>query len=204
MAPLFFKMFTGIVEETGIVRSFEERSDAWRLVIEAAQILSDIKLGDSVSVNGCCLTVVQIEGSLLSFDLLEESIRKTSIKSATDGTKVNLERALLPTTRMGGHFVSGHVDGLGIIKSIQRNGKDTLFEIQPNDLEALKYVVPKGCITLDGISLTVYAVSDSSLTVWLIPHTLEVTNLHGKAVGDSINIEYDLVAKYVEKLGLHQ
>jgi riboflavin synthase len=197
-------MFTGIVEETGIVRSFEERRDAWRLVIEAAQILSDIKLGDSVSVNGCCLTVVQIEGSLLSFDLLEESIRKTSIESATDGTKVNLERALLPTTRMGGHFVSGHVDGSGTIKTIEQKGKDTLFEIQPNDLEALKYVVPKGCITLDGISLTVYAVSDSSLTVWLIPHTLEVTNLHGKAVDDSINIEYDLVAKYVEKLGLHQ
>ncbi len=197
-------MFTGIVEETGVVRSFEERSDAWRLVIEASLILSDIKLGDSVSVNGCCLTVVQVEDSLLSFDLLEESIRKTSIESATDGTKVNLERALLPTTRMGGHFVSGHIDGPGTIKIIEQKGKDMIFEIQPNDLEALKYVVPKGCITLDGISLTIYDVSDSSFTVWLIPHTLEVTNFQYKAVNDAINIEYDLVAKYVEKLSLNQ
>ena len=204
LGTIILKMFTGIVEETGVIRSFEEGRDAWRLVIEVALILSGIKIGDSVSVNGCCLTVVQIEGSLLSFDLLEESIRKTSIESATDGTKVNLERALLPTTRMGGHFVSGHIDGLGIIKIIEQKGKDTLFEIQPNNLEALKYVVPKGCITLDGISLTVYDVSDSSFTVWLIPHTLEVTNLHSKTVDDSINIEYDLVAKYVEKLGLHK
>ena len=204
LGTIILKMFTGIVEETGVVRSFEERSDAWRLVIEASLILSDIKLGDSVSVNGCCLTVVQVEDSLLSFDLLEESIRKTSIESATDGTKVNLERALLPTTRMGGHFVSGHIDGPGTIKIIEQMGKDTIFEIQPNDLEALKYVVPKGCITLDGISLTIYDVSDSSFTVWLIPHTLEVTNFHCKAVDDSINIEYDLVAKYVEKLSLNQ
>ena len=195
-------MFTGIVEETGIVRSFKELDQAWRLVVEAKLILDDIKLGDSISVNGCCLTIVAIEGPCLSFDLLEESIRKTSIKSVSTGSFVNLERALLPTSRMGGHFVSGHVDGLGTIHSIERKDKDTIIEICPAeaDLISLKYVVPKGCITLDGISLTIYSVNESSFSVWLIPHTLEVTNLHSKSVGDPINIEYDMIAKYLEKL----
>ena len=195
-------MFTGIVEETGIVRSFQEQDQAWRLVVEAKIILDDVKLGDSVSINGCCLTIVEIDGSCLHFDLLEESIRKTSIKSVAVGSLVNLERALLPTSRMGGHIVSGHVDGLGTIRTIERNDKDTIIEISPaeSDLASLKYVVPKGCITLDGISLTIYSVNESSFSVWLIPHTLEVTNLHGKSEGDPINIEYDMIAKYLEKL----
>lgn len=195
-------MFTGIVEETGIVRSFEELDQSWRLVVEAKLILDDIKLGDSVSINGCCLTIVDIEGSCLSFDLLDESIRKTSIRSVSNGSLVNLERALLPTSRMGGHFVSGHVDGLGTIRSIERKDKDTIIEISPSEsnLSSLKYVVPKGCITLDGISLTIYSVNESSFSVWLIPHTLEVTNLHTKSEGDPINIEYDMIAKYLEKL----
>jgi riboflavin synthase len=195
-------MFTGIVEEIGIVRSFEEQDQAWRLVIEAQLILDDIKLGDSVSINGCCLTVVAIEGTSLSFDLLEESIRKTSIKSVSKNSLVNLERALLPTSRMGGHFVSGHVDGLGTICAIEAKGKDTIIEISPaeSDLASLKYIVPKGCITLDGISLTIYSVNESSFRVWLIPHTLEVTNLNSKTVGDPINIEYDMIAKYLENL----
>lgn len=195
-------MFTGIVEETGIVRSFQEQDQAWRLVLEAKTILSDLKIGDSVSVNGCCLTVVAIEGQELSFDLLEESICKTSIRSVTQDSLVNLERALLPSTRMGGHFVSGHVDGLGTIRSIEAKDKDTLIEValKESDTACLKYVVPKGCITLDGISLTVYSVTPSSFCVWLIPHTLAVTNLHSKAVGDPINIEYDMIAKYLEKL----
>jgi len=193
-------MFTGIVEETGVVRSFEEQAEAWRLVIQAKRILEGIQLGDSISVNGCCLTVVIIDGDCLSFDLLAESIEKTSIRSVAKGNLVNLERALLPTTRMGGHFVSGHVDGLGSITKIQQKGKDTLITITPKDLTNLKYLVPKGCITLDGISLTVYEITETSFTVWLIPHTLEVTNLHTKQVEDLLNIEYDLVAKYLEKL----
>ena len=195
-------MFTGIVEETGIVRSFKEQGQAWRLVVEVKLILDDVKLGDSVSINGCCLTIVAIDGPCLSFDLLEESIRKTSIKSVSIGSLVNLERALIPTSRMGGHIVSGHVDGLGTIRSIEQKGKDTIIEISPSKsgLTALKYVIPKGCITLDGISLTIYSVNESSFSVWLIPHTLKVTNLHGKSVGDPINIEYDMIAKYLEKL----
>ena len=197
-----FTMFTGIVEETGLVRSFEELDQAWRLEIEAKLILEGLKLGDSVSINGCCLTVVAIDGPYLSFDLLEESIHKTSIKSVSTGSLLNLERALLPTSRMGGHMVSGHVDGLGTIRSIEQKGKDTIIEISlaESDLASLKYVVPKGCITLDGISLTIYSVNESSFSVWLIPHTLDVTNLHSKSIDDPINIEYDMIAKYLEKL----
>ena len=193
-------MFTGIVEATGLVRSFKEQADAWRLVVEARAILDSVKLGDSIAVNGCCLTVVKIEADALSFDLLAESIEKTSIRSVDKGSLVNLERALLPTSRMGGHFVSGHVDGLGSITQIERKGKDTIMTLTPEDPVLLKYVIPKGSITLDGISLTVYEVTESAFSIWLIPHTLAVTNLHKKQVDDLINIEYDLVAKYLEKL----
>ena len=193
-------MFTGIVEATGLVRSFKEQADAWRLVIEAVAIIDSVQLGDSIAVNGCCLTVVNIEADGLSFDLLAESIEKTSIRSVDKGSLVNLERALLPTSRMGGHFVSGHVDGLGSITQIEQKGKDTIMTLAPEDALLLKYVIPKGSITLDGISLTVYEVTDSAFSVWLIPHTLAATNLHNKQVGDPINIEYDLVAKYLEKL----
>ena len=193
-------MFTGIVEATGLVRSFQEQADAWRLVIEAEAIIDSVQLGDSIAVNGCCLTVVNIEADALSFDLLAESIEKTSIRSVDKGSLVNLERALLPTSRMGGHFVSGHVDGLGSITQIEQKGKDTIMTLAPEDALLLKYVIPKGSITLDGISLTVYEVTDSAFSVWLIPHTLAATNLHNKQVGDPINIEYDLVAKYLEKL----
>ena len=199
LGTIYF-MFTGIVEATGLVRSFEEQADAWRLVIEAEAIIDSVQLGDSIAVNGCCLTVVNIEADALSFDLLAESIEKTSIRSVDKGSLVNLERALLPTSRMGGHFVSGHVDGLGSITQIEKKGKDTIMTLAPEDALLLKYVIPKGSITLDGISLTVYEVTDSAFSVWLIPHTLSATNLHNKQVGDPINIEYDLVAKYLEKL----
>lgn len=193
-------MFTGIIEETGIVRSLEELDSAWKLKIQARLILNDIKIGDSISVNGCCLTLVKIEKDIISFDLLDESIKKTSIISASNGTLINLERALLPTTRMGGHFVSGHVDETGEITNIEKEGKDTLITIKSNNL---KYIVPKGCITLDGISLTIYEVNKLDFKVWLIPHTLEITNLNSKQQGDLINIEYDLIAKYIEKLKLN-
>lgn len=193
-------MFTGIIEETGIVRSLEELDSAWRLKIQARLIINDIKIGDSISVNGCCLTLVKIEKDIISFDLLDESIKKTSIISASNGTLINLERALLPTTRMGGHFVSGHVDETGEITNIEKEGKDTLITIKSNNL---KYIVPKGCITLDGISLTIYEVNELDFKVWLIPHTLEITNLNSKQKGDLINIEYDLIAKYIEKLKLN-
>jgi riboflavin synthase len=192
-------MFTGIVEETGRVVSFEERASAWRLVLEAHTVTQDLQLGDSVAVNGCCLTVVATGENRIEFDLLEESKRLTSIGGVGMGGKVNLERALLPSTRMGGHFVSGHVDGTGVIETIEPRGKDFFFRIQP-PVENLRYIVHKGCITVDGISLTVAEVDESGFAIWLIPHTMEVTNLHTKKVGDWVNLEYDLIAKYVEKL----
>lgn len=192
-------MFTGIVEETGKVISFEEQESAWRLVLEAHTVTADLKLGDSVAVNGCCLTAVAIGEHQIEFDLLEESKRLTSIGGVGVSGKVNLERALLPSTRMGGHFVSGHVDGTGVIEAIEPRGKDFFFRIKP-PTENLRYIVHKGSITVDGISLTVAEVDETGFAIWLIPHTMEVTNLHTKQEGDLVNLEYDLIAKYVEKL----
>lgn len=197
--PSVVRMFTGIVEETGSVLSFEPAAKAWRLVLEADEVAKDVKLGDSVAVNGCCLTVVAAEGRRIAFDLLEESVRLTSIQEVGPGGKVNLERALLPTTRMGGHFVSGHIDGMGVIETIEPRGQDRFFRIKPEGGN-LKYIVHKGSITVDGISLTVAEVDESGFSIWLIPHTMEVTNLHTKKPGDRVNLEYDLIAKYVEKL----
>ncbi|MDQ8195239.1 riboflavin synthase [Coraliomargarita sp. SDUM461004] len=192
-------MFTGIVEETGKVISFEETESAWRLVLEAHEVTKDLQLGDSVAVNGCCLTAVAFSADRIEFDLLEESKRLTSIGGVGVGGKVNLERALLPSTRMGGHFVSGHVDGTGVIEAIEPRGKDFFFRIKC-DAYKLRYIVHKGSITVDGISLTVAEVDETGFAIWLIPHTMEVTNLHTKKVGDLVNLENDVIAKYVEKL----
>ena len=192
-------MFTGIVEETGKVISFSEQASAWRLVLESHVVAKDLQMGDSVAVNGCCLTAVAFSEDRIEFDLLEESKRLTSIGELGVGARVNLERALLPTTRMGGHFVSGHVDVTGLIEAIEPRGKDFFFRIKASS-DSLRYIVHKGCITVDGISLTVAEVDESGFAIWLIPHTMEVTNLHTKQVGDLVNLEYDLIAKYVEKL----
>ena len=192
-------MFTGIVEETGTVVSFTEQESAWRLVLNAHVVTQDLAMGDSVAVNGCCLTAVAFTEDRIEFDLLAESVRLTSIGDVGPGGKVNLERALLPKTRMGGHFVSGHVDGTGTIEAIESRGKDFYLRIKP-DADSLKYIVHKGCVTIDGISLTVAAVDESGFEIWLIPHTMEVTNLHTKKPGDRVNLEFDLIAKYVEKL----
>ena len=192
-------MFTGIVEETGIVQSLEEQDEAWRLIVKANIILNDIKLGDSIAINGCCLTVISIDEYLLSFDLLEESINKTSIKDISNGSLVNLERAVMPTSRMGGHIVTGHIDGVGKIKSINNKGKDTIIEIKINGdlINYLKYIIPKGCVTIDGISLTIYEVSENGFSIWLVPHTLQVTKLKDKKVDDLLKIEFYIVAKYL-------
>lgn len=193
-------MFTGIVEETGKVISFEEGASSWRLVVQAQLVTQDLQLGDSIAVNGCCLTAVAFTEDTIEFNLLAESVRLTSIGSVGPGGQVNLERALLPTTRMGGHFVSGHVDGMGKIEAIEPRGKDFFFRIRP-DADKLKYIVSKGSITVEGISLTVAEVDATGFAIWLIPHTMQVTNLGTKVVGDPVNLEYDLIAKYVEKLG---
>ncbi|TVP79798.1 MAG: riboflavin synthase, partial [Puniceicoccaceae bacterium] len=147
-------MFTGLIEETGTVTTFQEGPKSWRLTISADKVCQGLQPGDSIAVNGCCLTAVDFGADHISFDLLAETIRLTSFQTLRPGVPVNLERSLLPTTRMGGHFVSGHVDGLGTIRQIGSQGKDTILEIEP-PADLLKYLAPKGCIAVDGISLTV-------------------------------------------------
>lgn len=194
-------MFTGLVEEAGTVVAFEAGSESWRLLIKASAILDGLQLGDSVAVNGCCLTVVELQAAAhtVRFDLLEETVRLTSFSGLKAGDVVNLERSLLPTTRMGGHFVSGHIDCTGTITRFEPEGKDVVLQIQvPASFQ--KYLVYKGSVAIDGISLTVAEVTDAGVTVWLIPHTLEVTNLKHKEAGQKVNLEFDLVAKYVERL----
>ena len=194
-------MFTGLVEETGQVISFEEGQSSWKLILRAKLVLDSLQIGDSVAVNGCCLTVVEIDENkeTLRFDLLGETVRLTSFAELQTGDPVNLERSLLPTTRMGGHFVSGHIDGTGTIEKFESSGKDVILQIAVAP-EMQKYLVYKGSIAIDGISLTVAEVTDFGLTVWLIPHTLEVTNLKAMHTGQKVNLEFDLLAKYVERL----
>lgn len=192
-------MFTGIVEETGQVISFTAQAGGWRLVVRAAKVLKDVALGDSISVNGCCLTVVASAEDRLEFDVLEETRRLTSISALGVGKAVNLEGSLRFDGKVGGHFVTGHVDGLGIIEIFETRGKDHYLRVR-GPVGSGRLVVLKGSIAIDGISLTVAEVDGDALSVWLIPHTLTVTNLREKTVGDPVNLEYDLLGKYVEKL----
>ena len=191
-------VFTGIVEETGVVGSFTQRPEAWRLRL-AADAVSAVSIGDSVAVNGCCLTVVERDGKEIAFDLLEETVRVTSFAGLRAGLRVNLERSLPVDGRLGGHFVSAHVDGTGKIMVCERRGADLYMEIEPPP-EFLKYLVYKGSIAVDGISLTVAEVLSARFSIWLIPHTLDVTNLGERKVGDLVNLEFDLLAKYTERL----
>lgn len=192
-------MFSGIVEEKGRVLSCLEEAGSWRYVIEAKTVLESVSIGDSVAVNGCCLTVVEIGVDSLRFDVLEETRRLTNLRDIDKGAAVNLERSLRYDGRLGGHFVTGHVDGLGKICTLRPEGKDVLLEIElPDCFE--RYVVYKGCIAIDGMSLTVAEIVGNIVTIWLIPHTLEVTIIGERGVGDFVNLEFDLIAKYTEKL----
>jgi riboflavin synthase len=192
-------MFTGLVEETGQIIRFEEGARSWCLQVKANQVCRNVALGDSIAVNGCCLTVIAFDAQTLTFDLLGETVRLTSFNGLEQGALVNLERSLLPTTRMGGHFVSGHVDTIGTVKTLESRGKDTYIHITVPEAFR-KYLAYKGSVALDGISLTVAEVLDDGLAVWLIPHTIAVTNLKQKQAGSLINVEFDLLAKYVERL----
>jgi len=196
-------MFTGIVEETGAVRSVTRRAGGIRLVVSAAGVLPGTRPGDSVAVNGCCLTVTrrtsQGRRGALAFDLLEETWRRTNLRFLKPGAAVNLERALRADGRLGGHFVSGHVDAVGKIVRWEKSGADHLLDISA-PAGVMRYVVFKGCIAVDGISLTVAAVNPRGFRLWIIPHTWEVTALRERKVGDPVNLEADLLAKYAEKL----
>lgn len=192
-------MFTGIIEETGRVAAFVRGSDSWQLQIAAQLVLSDVKPGDSVAVNGCCLTVVQHDATHLWFDVLEETRRLTNFALIAPGTMVNLERSLRADGRLGGHFVSGHVDTLGRVEVFESRGKDHYLKVAVPAGFSL-YLVYKGSVAIDGISLTIAEAAGDSFVVWLIPHTLAATNLWSKKAGEMVNLEFDLLAKYVEKI----
>ncbi|MBC8008467.1 MAG: riboflavin synthase [Burkholderiales bacterium] len=194
-------MFTGIIEETGRVERFERGGDAWKLRIAARAALTDAEVGDSIAVNGCCLTVVKFDAAGVEFDVLEETRRVTSLAAVGVGGVVNLERSLRFGGKMGGHFVTGHVDNVGVVEVFEARGADRYLRVKaPTGLG--KYLIHKGSIAIDGISLTVAEVEGDSFAVWLIPHTVAATNLHTKRVGDPVNLEFDLLGKYVEKLTL--
>jgi riboflavin synthase len=192
-------MFTGIVEELGTVEALEDQGDAIRLTVRGPLVTSDAGLGDSISVNGCCLTVATQDDGTFTADVMRETLAKTSLGDLAPGAQVNLERAVTPTTRLGGHIVQGHVDGTGAVVRRTPSEHWEVVEIAlPADLE--RYLVAKGSITVDGISLTVVEVGPESFTVSLIPETLARTTLGFKQPGDVVNLEVDVIAKYVEKM----
>jgi len=192
-------MFTGIVEETGHVVAFTPHATSWRLQIAARAALRDVALGDSIAVNGCCLTVVEYDAQHLYFDVLEETRRLTNFAALTAGALVNLERSLRFDGKMGGHFVSGHIDGQGEIEVLEVRGKDTYLRVRV-PAGGGRYLIHKGSIAIDGMSLTVAEVAGDSFAVWLIPTTLALTNIRTRRAGERVNLEFDLLGKYVEKL----
>ncbi len=196
-------MFTGIVEELGTVAGIEEQQDAVRLTVQGPHVVQDARLGDSISVNGCCLTVAERDGETFTADVMRETLDKTSLGALEPGARVNLERAVTAHTRLGGHIVQGHVDGTGQILGRTPSEHWEVVEISlPTALA--RYLVDKGSITVDGISLTVVEVREASFTVSLIPETLARTTLGFKEPGEAVNLEVDVIAKYVERLLDHR
>lgn len=189
-------MFTGIIEELGTVADFQILPDAAYLTIDARKVLEDTQIGDSIAVNGVCLTVVSIQETQFTVDVMAETLQKTSLSELTRGSKVNLERALQLSTRLGGHLVSGHVDGTGIIRKKTKVGIAEVFEIKASP-SLLNYILPKGSIAIDGISLTVVNVDHQGFSVSLIPHTRQETTLGFKNAGSTVNLETDIIGKYV-------
>jgi riboflavin synthase len=195
-------MFTGIVEETGTVEKIKPGAKSIELTLRANITARRLKVGDSLAINGCCLTVVKLaargKSKLLQFDLLKETWNRTNLRFARPGAVVNLERPLRTDGRLGGHFVSGHIDGIGRITRWEKYGEDHVLDIAA-PAEVMRYVIPKGSIAVDGISLTVAGVRQKSFRIWIIPHTYEMTALRERKVGDAVNLEADLIGKYVKK-----
>jgi riboflavin synthase len=195
-------MFTGIVEELGTVAAVEDQGDAIRLSIRAATVLEDAGLGDSISVNGCCLTITTFDADTWTADVMQETLDKTSLYGVRPGDQVNLERAVTADKRLGGHIVQGHVDGVGTVLSRTPSQHWEVVEVSlPTELS--RYLVDKGSITVDGVSLTVVEAGDDRFTVSLIPETLARTTLGTRRPGDRVNLEVDIIAKYVERLLPH-
>lgn len=192
-------MFTGIVEEIGVIRSLASNQSGAALTVDAARVLEQIRLGDSIAVNGACLTVTGLSAGSFTADVMLETLRKTSLGSLRIGARVNLERALTLGGRLGGHLVTGHVDAATAIVSLQQKGIAAEIRVMlPPELQP--FVIPEGSVALDGVSLTIAAIEAGALMVGLIPHTKETTTLGDRRVGDLLNIETDLLGKYVSRL----
>jgi riboflavin synthase len=191
-------MFTGIIEELGVVTSLIRGSQAGKLTISVSRDFANIKVGESVAINGVCLTVTGIRRNFIEFDISSETLKKSSLSELKIGDKVNLEKALLVSGRLGGHMVTGHVDGVGEIRNKIDLGKG--FELHVSiPSELLRYLVPKGSIALDGVSLTIADLRNALLVASVVPHTVRSTNLGAKNIGDRVNIEVDVLSKYIER-----
>src|SRR5690625_1606606 len=192
-------MFTGIIEEIGEVKEINKGSESLQIKVGAKDILSDVQLGDSISVNGVCLTVTSFTETEFDMDVMPETFNDTALRQLKIGSKVNLERAMSANGRFGGHFVSGHVDGVG--KIVKRDSRDNAeyFQIQV-DPELAKFMMMKGSVSVDGTSLTIFGLEDDTFTISLIPHTQDATILTMKNVGDEVNIECDMLLKYIHQL----
>jgi riboflavin synthase len=195
-------MFTGIVEETGVVEGIKSTAKSIELTVRMRLCGRGLKIGASLAVNGCCLTVVKVAArgkyKLARFDLLRETWQRTNLQFTQPGSLVNLERPLRTDGNLGGHFVTGHIDGLGTISRWERLGQDHVLDIAAPP-EVMRYVVFKGSIAVDGISLTVAGVEKKGFRIWIIPHTYEITALRDRKVGDAVDLEADLIGKYIEK-----
>jgi len=192
-------MFTGIIEEMGAVIGITRGVKSSRVTISANIIFADLKLGDSIATNGVCLTVSEMTASTFTADVMHETLKYTSLAGLATGTRVNLERAMAADGRFGGHIVSGHIDGIGVVRNIKRDDNAIIYTIAVEP-DIVKYIVKKGSIAIDGISLTVTHVDASSFSVSIIPHTLQETVLADRKQGDIVNLEVDMLAKYIEKL----
>ena len=193
-------MFSGIIESIGTVRELAATPAGGRLILEGVEMFTELSPGESVAVNGCCLTVTEtVPNGGVCFDLLQETLRVTNLGSLEKGSKVNLERALAVGGRMSGHYVQGHIDCVSEILVIEPAGNDHRLDIRlPGEFRHL--VVHRGSIAVSGISLTIAKLRDDALTLWIIPHTMSATNLHAAKAGDPVNLEFDVLAKYVDRL----
>ncbi len=191
-------MFTGLIEEIGKVRSIQSGARSSKLSVTASKVLDDVRIGDSIAVNGVCLTVTSHKGSEFTVDVMGETLSKSSFGKLRSGSQVNLERAMPANGRFGGHIVSGHIDGTGIIHSIVRDDIAIVFKVR-TVRGILKYIVNKGSITIDGISLTVVEVNKDTFSVSIIPHTAKETTMGTLKIGSTVNLENDMIGKYIER-----
>ncbi len=191
-------MFTGIIEQKGKVKSFRKKGNQANLTIQFKENISDLALGESIAINGVCLTVVKSGNDYFSADISEETLNRTNLGELKSSDEVNLERSLKAGDRLGGHIVSGHIDGAGRVSKKIKKGEDILLTVEAPE-KIMKYVIEKGSIAVDGISLTVASCDEKSFTISIIPHTEACTNLKSKKTGDVVNLENDMIGKYIEK-----